>query len=141
MSNWNCRARSATGWQIFAGANTLRSTEPDGSRHNGFLPRSNVKLFITYRLQGAWEKLTLGGGARWQGPSYVDIATEAGDVRFRQGSTVLVDMMARYDLNDALALQLNVNNLFDKDYFFLRRGDTAPRGAGRNATLTLASQF
>lgn len=129
------------GWNLFFGASRFSSKQPDGGLHDSFLPRSGVKLFTSYSLPGAWSKLTLGGGLRWQDGSYVDIEADAGNVRFHQGSVTTVDLMARYDFSDTLAAQLNVYNAFDKDYHVLRSGDNAPRGAPMNAMLTLTSRF
>jgi catecholate siderophore receptor len=49
--------------------------------------------------------------------------------------------MASYEINDNLAVQLNVNNLADEDYFErIRNNPTngwATPGAGRSAVLSL----
>ncbi|MCO5140161.1 MULTISPECIES: TonB-dependent receptor [unclassified Shinella] len=134
----------APDWQLFFGASTFRSKQPDGSDHNSFLPRNSVKVFTTYQLPGEWEKLTIGGGFKWNSSSYIDIdgvTTASGTVRFKQDAFVTVDLMAKYDFTDTLVGQLNVNNVFNEKYYILRGGDNAPYGKPLNATFTLTKRF
>lgn len=134
----------APDWQLFFGASTFRSKQPDGNDHNGFLPRSSVKVFTTYQLPGEWEKLTIGGGLKWNSSSYVDIdgvTTASGTTRFKQEAFVTVDLMAKYDFTEALVGQVNINNVFNEKYYILRSGDNAPYGKPLNATFTLTKRF
>lgn len=77
-----------------------------------YFPKQQVKLHTSYRLSGALNPFTIGGGARWQ--SGVATSTYA---RLAQPAYVVVDAMLRYELDKQLSLQLNVNNLFDKKYY------------------------
>ena len=79
------------------------------------VPRTLLRLFTAYRLRGAWQKLTLGGGANWQSRVYYDGVGPNGE-RQEQGAYAVASLMARYDFTPALSLQLNVNNVFDKTY-------------------------
>lgn len=134
----------APDWQLFVGASAFRSKQQDGSDHNSFLPRKSMKVFTTYRLPGEWEKLTIGGGIKWNGSSYIDIGdvtTPSGTVRFKQDAFITVDLMAKYDFTETLVGQLNVNNVFNEKHYILRSGDNAPYGKPLNATFTLTKRF
>jgi catecholate siderophore receptor len=50
--------------------------------------------------------------------------------------------MLGYQVNDQLSLQLNIDNLGDKEYFTrIRNNGWATPGAARSATLTAAYRF
>ncbi len=53
----------------------------------------------------------------WQSRMYNDIPTEGGEYRLIQGSYAVTDLMAGYQVNRHLDLQLNANNVFDKKYY------------------------
>ena len=61
---------------------------------------------------------------------------------FNTGSTVLINAMVSYQVNYALALQLNVDNLTDKDYItdYSAKGHFRP-GAPRSIKLGVSYQF
>lgn len=80
-------------------------------------PEHQFKLYTTYRFQGPLEKLRIGGGVTWQSRMYNDIPTEGGEYRLIQGSYAVTDLMAGYQVNRHLDLQLNANNVFDKKYY------------------------
>lgn len=68
--------------------------------------------------------MTVGASARWQNYSYGDVTIPAKisatkqdiKVKQEQPSYWLVDVMARYSVNDSLSVSLNVDNLFDEIY-------------------------
>lgn len=107
----------ADGWRLSASYTLADAEGPEGERINTSHPRQQVKLFTSYRLPGAWRNLTLGGGARWQSDTYREARTPAGPRRVGQDDYVVADVMARYRFNERLSAQLNVNNLFDEDYY------------------------
>ena len=88
-------------------------------------PQQVVRLFSTYRLPGALENVTVGGGVNWQSeffgnvfqPNPSDTVNFGHDSRITQHSYYLVDVMARYRFNEHLSTTLNVKNLFDKTYY------------------------
>ncbi|TBV12492.1 hypothetical protein DNK01_14845 [Stutzerimonas kirkiae] len=87
------------------------STDQDDRRIVTQVPRHSLKTFTSYRLPGALSKLVVGGGINWQSKAayYPDT--------YMQGSYSLVNLMARYDISENLSASLNLNNLFDKEYF------------------------
>jgi len=104
-------------------------------------PHHALRLFTSYRLGGAPQGWTVGGGARIQSGSYVTI----GSVTSRQGGYALLDAMVGYRFNKNTMVQLNVNNLFDKVYFSKFSPNSTYfnnyYGDPRNVLLTLRAQF
>lgn len=101
-------------------------------------PEEVLKLYTTYTLPG--DRLTLGGGARAQ--SKLTYKTSALDIK--QPGYAVVDLMARYELNPHTALQLNLNNAFDKQYYSALNTSAGYgffMGAGRSLDLTLTHRF
>ena len=133
----------ARGWNLTAGYTQFRATDASGADVNSLYPRKLFKVFTTYRLPGVWSGLTLGGGVTWQGDTYTDAANpQRATERITQNAYALVGLMARYDFNRQLSLQLNVNNVFDKSYYGMFDAfSQLTYGAPRNATLALRYKF
>ncbi|MDH4847051.1 TonB-dependent receptor [Pseudomonas sp. BN505] len=127
------------GWNIQTGYSHSRTEDSDGNRQNTQLPMYTFRLWTTYRLQGDWNKLTIGGGASWNSSSslsYVRLNT-----RVTQDDYTVASLMARYQINDNLSATLNVNNLFDEKYYAGMAGSYAHYGAPRNTMLNLRYDF
>ncbi len=71
--NWN----ASLGWSYF----DLEG--PDGEKLRTALPRTLFRLFTTYRLPGAWNGLTIGGGANWQSASHASVDGPNGPQRVK----------------------------------------------------------
>ncbi|MEC7274238.1 MAG: TonB-dependent receptor, partial [Verrucomicrobiota bacterium] len=86
------------------------------------------------------EKLGLGLGATYQGES-----TPKGWPEKASGtvpSYVRVDAAAYYQINDDIRLQVNIENLLDKDYYPHAYGTHQfTVGAPINATVSLSGSF
>ncbi|WP_298722162.1 TonB-dependent siderophore receptor [uncultured Oceanisphaera sp.] len=140
-------------WKVFANytlldSETLKSAAAPqtGGRSAegqplGNTPRNSGNLWTTYELASGLE---IGYGARYVGSRYV-----ASDVDAKIDSYWLHNAMASYRVNEALSLQLNVNNLFDEEYVERVRGrpgtDTRSSavelGDGRSAVLSANYRF
>jgi len=136
--------RLTPNWNITAGYSQYKATEENGADINTQLPRKLIQTYTTYQLPGQWDALSIGGGINWQSKTYI-VASNApvgADPRIEQGAYALVNLMAKYKINQDFSAQLNINNLFDKDYYgvFPAYGQIT-QGAPRNATLTLRYQF
>nr|WP_145003785.1 ferric-rhodotorulic acid/ferric-coprogen receptor FhuE [Pseudomonas psychrotolerans] len=105
----------APGWQAFFFATHYSAKDAEHQQVNTYLPRTMVRLFTTYQLPGAWHQLTVGGGTNWQSRIYYDNVGPNGE-RQEQSGYLLASLMARYDITPQLSAQMNVNNLFDKEY-------------------------
>jgi len=82
------------------------------------LPEHLFKLTTSYHFQGPLEKLRVGGNVSWQSRMYNDIAlADGGSYRLEQGGYAITDLMAGYQVNKNLDLQLNANNVFDRKYY------------------------
>ncbi|WP_109513660.1 TonB-dependent siderophore receptor [Pseudomonas ovata] len=89
--------------------NTLR----DGTRLVN-IPKQSVSLLSLYEIQdGPLRGLGLGGGAR-----YVDerAGQTANVPNFSMDSYTVVDFLSYYKVNEDVRLNLDVKNIFDKDY-------------------------
>jgi outer membrane receptor for ferric coprogen and ferric-rhodotorulic acid len=108
-------------------------------------PRRLLKLFTKYSLTDVLRGVSVGGGVSWESgkPAHdVNPATGARE-RVGESSYGLVDLMAKYELGEPLALQLNVNNVLDEKYRYSSYWWGAPYtyGEPRNLRLTLDYRF
>jgi len=136
----------APGWQAALSYSYSTTKNAAGESIRTIFPRHMAKLWTTYRLPGAWNRLTVGGGLNWQ--SRIHYAATTWDLpgvtlNGEQESYVVANLMARYDFNRQLSATLNVNNVFNKKYLqgldtTFYSGIYAPT---RNAMLTLKYQF
>ena len=129
---------ASIGYAIF------RAKDADGVNFNSIYPRRTLRAFASYRLPGAWNKLTVGGGVNWESKTYtVDGTVAAGiDGRIEQDAYALVNLMARYEFNKQLSAQLNINNVTDKTSFAMFAAfNQITYGPPRNTSLTLRYRF
>ncbi|UJA04161.1 TonB-dependent siderophore receptor [Acinetobacter johnsonii] len=101
-------------WQVSASFARNLSQDKNGKNLNTSIPNNTAKLFTTYTLPYLDEALTVGGGLRWQSEIYQDGGPNG--ARFTQDSYALVDLMARYKINENLLVNFNLNNLFNEKY-------------------------
>lgn len=131
----------APGWNTTLGGTYYTSRDAHGVSVNTERPRASATLFTTYRLPGAWSKLTLGGGANWQISTYSKVELSEGSVIAKQKAYAVFNLMARYDFSARLSAQLNVNNLFDKKYYLGGVANQVYYGEPRNLFLNLKATF
>jgi outer membrane receptor for ferric coprogen and ferric-rhodotorulic acid len=122
------------GWQLTGGYSYSVSFDDDDKRIVTEIPRNSVKLFTTYRLPGALDKLTVGGGVNWQSETGYNTSYAT-----TQSSYALTSLMARYQISPSLSATLNVNNLFDKEYYSTTAAGLY--GAPRNFMTTLRYSY
>ncbi|MNJ09582.1 Ferripyoverdine receptor precursor [compost metagenome] len=140
-------------WQVGAGytytrARYIKDQDP-ANAHQPFTtdaPEHLFKLSTVYRFQGPLEKLRVGGNVYWQSRLYNDVALTDGSYRIQQGSYAVTDLMAGYEVNKHLDLQLNANNVFDRVYYSaigsdVTWGSTDTYGNPRNYMLTAKYKF
>ncbi|MEO6678357.1 MAG: TonB-dependent receptor, partial [Pseudomonas sp.] len=140
------------GWNLSAGYtyNHTRDAKGDyvyGSVLQTTAPAKVVRVFSTYRLSGALENFTVGGGVNWQSEFFGNVFQPGSNgsdeyARITQQSYYLVDVMARYRFNAHLSTALNVKNLFDKTYYTgLGNFGTGFYGEPRSVLLTTKWEF
>lgn len=135
-------------WKVFANYTLLDSevrasiAKPETVGNQlGNTPRNSANLWTTYEVLPGVE---LGYGAQYIGSRAV-----ATDVPEKIDSYIVHNAMASYQVNDALSMQLNVNNLFDKEYAERVRGRAGDDGRssalelgdGRSAVLSANYRF
>jgi len=134
----------APGWQLQAGYTHKIVRDDKDVKISTFEPEDQVSLYTTYKLKGNLDKLTVGGGARWQSVGWQNIynSPRGGYEEFSQEAYWLVDLMTRYQFTKNLSTTLNVNNVFDK-YYYTNIGfyNSAIYGEPRNFMLTTRWDF
>lgn len=115
--------------------------ENSGESYNtNKIPAHLLKLSAAYQLPGDLENWTIGGGVRAQSKTYY----QGSNFRIEQPAYAVVDLMARYKFNEQTEMQVNVNNLFDKEYYSAISSLTSYGnfiGASREVTLSLRHKF
>ena len=133
------------GWDLTAGYSYTSTRTLEGSAdqkaqlYTFIAPRHHLNLWSKYRLAGALDKVSVGGGVR----SVSSMYRLNGPVKFEQAPVTTVALQAGYRLGPKLDLSLTVNNLFDKKYYqrvWAAYGSNF-YGEPRNATLTLRGQL
>lgn len=129
VAGWEVEAtgRLTPAWNVSAGISRTESKNALGERINTTQPMNLMRVFTTYKLPGALDKMTVGGGITWQSSIFRNgnrpvaerpngtLVTES--TRMNQSSFYLVNLMASYEINRNFTAALNVNNLFDKHYY------------------------
>ncbi|AZF05046.1 Outer membrane ferripyoverdine receptor FpvA, TonB-dependent [Pseudomonas sp. R5-89-07] len=134
----------APGWQLQAGYTHKIVRDDKDVKISTFEPEDQVSLYTTYKLKGNLDKLTVGGGARWQSVAWQDIynSPRGGYEEFSQESYWLVDAMARYQFTKNVSTTLNINNIFDKSYYTnIGFYNSAAYGEPRNFMLSTRWDF
>ncbi|WIG55926.1 MAG: Ferrichrome-iron receptor [Rhodanobacteraceae bacterium] len=124
---------------IVSGATTSSAPATNGSGMLAYTPRSSFTAWSTWRLP---HHLTLGAGARYSGEMQRGHDGALGTPQYTETYWVF-DAMASYGINRHASLQLNVYNLFDKDYVAAinKSGYRYTPGAPRSAMLTLNIKY
>lgn len=141
-------------WQVgggytYARTHTIKDAASPQNVNKQFdtdTPEHLFKLTTNYHFQGALEKLRVGGNVSWQSRMYNDFKVADGSTyRLQQGAYAVTDLMAGYQVNQHLDLQLNANNIFDRRYYqsisnsVSYGGDSY--GSPRNMMLTAKYSF
>ncbi|MBB4845928.1 outer membrane receptor for ferric coprogen and ferric-rhodotorulic acid [Paucibacter oligotrophus] len=104
-------------WQASLGLAHFKASDASGQAINTQMPRTQLKLFTSYRLGGALQGLTLGGGLNWQSRFYAGATHPLGQqVEVEQQAYALLNLMARYEINRHWQASLHIDNALDKTY-------------------------
>lgn len=106
----------APGWQVIGGFANARLDDADGKQINRHINENSFKLFSTYELNSLVQGLKVGGNLHWQDQGVAEDVGPNGE-DFKQGSLFLVDLLARFKVNEHLTVSANINNVFDKEYY------------------------
>lgn len=126
------------GWQLSSGY-TYNITRAEGDETPpSVTPKHMLRVSTSYRLPGAWNHWTIGGGVSAQ-TGYLYQADDNTDIGFRNGGRTVWDARASYVFNKNWTANLSIANLSDKTYWAatgeLRRGNYY--GEPRNIILSL----
>lgn len=142
----------APGWQIYTGYTWNQNrNDRDNVVYSALTPKHVFKLWTDYNLPGDLSKWTVGGGVTVKS-KHANTGTYwvwAGDhwdqpaFAIKQGGYAVWDAHVNYQIDDRWNLALNVNNVFDKNYYATLGQPSGGNwyGEPRNATLTLRGQF
>jgi outer membrane receptor for ferric coprogen and ferric-rhodotorulic acid len=111
--------RPLPGWNVNFGYSQFKVEDANDKPANTDQPRKLLKLFTTYDLAGVVKGLTIGGGVNYRSKAYSTGTNPvtSGAFRFQQNGYTLVNLMARYTVNDNLSVQANLDNLLDKKFY------------------------
>ncbi|MFC3580955.1 TonB-dependent siderophore receptor [Sphingomonas hylomeconis] len=141
--------RPLPGWNVNFGYSQFKAEDRDDVAANTDQPRRLLKLFTTYTLPGALDRVTVGGGVNYRSKAYtastnpvLSTLTNPVPFNFEQKGYALVSLMTRVALTERLQLQANLENLFDKT-FYSQVGffDQYRYGAPRNFTISANYRF
>ncbi|MET3526897.1 TonB-dependent receptor [Phenylobacterium koreense] len=135
-------------WSVFGGYTYMDSELKRGAYNSvnvgdrlANTPEHTFSMFTTYNVTDAF---SLGGGAYYVSKMYGGNQGGAGGGTNRVYAPAYwrFDLYAAYRINEKLDLQLNVQNVGDKDYIARTNGvHHADYGPGRQAILTLNARF
>ena len=132
------------GWQVQAGYTHKIVRDDEGAKISTFEPENQVNIYTSYKLKGDLDKLTVGGGLRWQSVGWYSVYNAPRKINedISQDAYWLVDLMTRYQITQNLSATLNVNNLFDKSYYTnVGFYNSAAYGEPRNFMLSTRWDF
>ncbi|MFJ2994906.1 TonB-dependent receptor [Pandoraea sp. NPDC087047] len=127
-------------WRVFGGYSYLNAVTTDAGPgaqpgSNGLpmvmVPKHNLTLWTDYEVM---PKLTLGAGMTLSSLTYASVSPS---VRKWTPGYARFDAMATYRVSRSVDLQLNVQNIFDKQYYSSAYPIYATWAPGRTAMLTL----
>ncbi|MEW4947666.1 TonB-dependent siderophore receptor [Pseudomonas asiatica] len=127
------------GWQVMTSYSHARTEDADGVRQLTQYSMDTFRFWNTYRFQGDWNRLTVGGGVSWN--SSMSLYYNSLKARATQDDYTVASLMARYQVTDKLAATLNLNNIFDEKYYSGIGGSVGHYGDPRNASLSLRYDF
>ncbi|WP_229257053.1 TonB-dependent siderophore receptor [Duganella lactea] len=126
------------GWQASAGITRLSSLKGDqGQAVRTYVPRTTARLNTTYQVP-ALPALKVGATLAWQSETSID---QIAGVRTVQSSYATLGLMARYQIDQHLALSVNLNNVNDKQHLTSLYWTQAYYAAPRNGSATLSWSY
>lgn len=130
----------ARGLQVMGGYTYFAKRDNNGTLLLTNYPQRLFRLATSYRLPGAWNRLTVGGSLNYQSGIHYDEAEGLG--RVSQGGVALLGLMARFEFNRQLAASINIENLTDKRYYSgLGEYNGYNYGTPRNVWMKVSYKF
>ncbi|WP_287931172.1 TonB-dependent receptor, partial [Achromobacter sp.] len=130
----------ARGLQVMGGYTYFAKRDNEGALLLPNYPERLFRVAASYRLPGAWSKLTVGGSVNYQSGIYYDESSGLG--RASQGGVTLLGLMARYEFSKQVTASINIDNLTDKRYYSGLGGYNGYNyGTPRNVWMKVSYRF
>jgi outer membrane receptor for ferric coprogen and ferric-rhodotorulic acid len=103
-------------WELLAGYTYMDTEKLSGDTNTMFMlmPHHTLSVWSKYTVEGgSWNGLSLGAGVTGMSEFYLERA----GTRITAPGYAVVDASVSYPVNDQLTLSLNINNLFDREYY------------------------
>ncbi|WP_201523867.1 TonB-dependent siderophore receptor [Aliarcobacter butzleri] len=133
------RGEITDNWNAALSLVSFEAKDSDDRDVSTTAPRNQVILSSKYKFG----KYSFGGTVNWQDKFYSNVTNPLGDsIKLTQNDVIIVNLMAKYEITKNLSTQLNINNLFDKNYYSNIVYDMQYiYGDPRNTTLSLNYKF
>lgn len=115
----------------------------DGQPYASYIPQHQLKFSTMYHLAGGTAGWRVGGALRVQSRTTSFSYTNADGYVIAQSPFAVADLVLGYRFDKHLDLQLNIHNLFDRNYYetLQVRNGANYFGAPRNVLLTARYKF
>ena len=121
-------------WFVSAGYSYLDGDQDDEDLRPRELPENTFNIWSRYQLT---DQFGLGAGLTYQDESFADNGNNVTLPSFTR-----VDAAVYYDVNEDMSLQVNIENLFDTEYFpNSHTANNISVGAPLNAKFTVSGRF
>ncbi|MGA1932089.1 TonB-dependent siderophore receptor [Arcobacter sp. YIC-464] len=118
---------------LSAGITNFEAKDADNKNVVTKASRTNANLFALYKIN----KFNIGAGLNYRSKFYKD----TNDGRITQGGYTTAEFMSSYNVNKDLKLQLNIDNLFNKEYYDGIGSNTMLKAEPRKVTASLKYKF
>ncbi|WP_320036085.1 TonB-dependent siderophore receptor [Halarcobacter sp.] len=115
------------------GISNFEAKDANGDKYDTKASRTTANIFAKYVINN----FTIGAGANYKSKYY----TGSGLTKITQDAYTIANMMLAYKINKNTNLQLNIDNLFDKEYYEGIGNNSMVYGTPRSAMLTLKYSF
>jgi outer membrane receptor for ferric coprogen and ferric-rhodotorulic acid len=122
---------------VSAGYTGMAIDGKDGDAVRTYTPRKLFRTAMTYRVPGV-EGLKIGGSVNWRSATTQNATTGTLiPVTIRQDSYAIINLMARYEINNKTSINVNLNNITDEKYLTSLYWTQSYYGAPRNVMVSL----
>ncbi len=134
----------ATGMQVTGGFTVMRVRGENDQPVRTFVPRNTGRLNVTYSPP-ALPAVKVGTSIQYQGSFYLEPGTVSSTtgqaVRLTQGDVAVIDLLARYELTDHVALSANLRNVTNAKYLTALTFDQGQYAAPRTILGTISVRY
>ena len=116
------------------GIANFEAKDKDNKKHNTQASRTTANIFAKYK----YRDFTFGAGVDYKSKYYVEVTGKDDIV---QEAFYLVNAMASYNINKALKIQFNMQNVMDEKYYEGLGANSMTYGAPANYTASLTYKF